>query len=47
MTSVDLNKISQVLAYDCSTDRELGQVWVSMDKVVARIDKETLRREVR
>lgn len=36
-----------MLAFDASTNRELGQVWVSWSNVVARLDPKEMKKEAR
>lgn len=36
----------QVLVFDTSTHRELGQVWISWNNVVAKIDAKEMKKEV-
>ena len=37
----------QVLVFDSSTDRQLGQLWVSSNDVVARLGEDALKTEVK
>lgn len=40
-------KPTKVLVFDASTNREIAQVWISWNGVVAKLDPKEMKREVR